>query len=301
MGSRPRSRQPYKTIRDWRALTSATRLLLLALPVFLSEATVWLWAEEPTDSGDRSCFSTVILSVPSRPTVSNGTDTTQCGVVELEYGWERQWVGAGVRQSDLSGGLRLGLTHDFDFHWGSADFVSLADGNTVHRGFGDTWLGLKYRFSDQTKYIPSFGLFYQVKTPSPSAQDGLGTGQIDHSWSLLASKDIRRLHFDFNVTPLLAGRQGSPGFDQNTGFALSASVPLTKPISLVVEGYGYTALNSANPAWASTMAGFTYQVNPRLVLDAGLDVGVTSNAPRTRVYLGVSYAMANLYSMVRRR
>ena len=31
-------------------------------------------------------MNTAVTSVPSRPTVTSATDTTRCGVVEIEYG-----------------------------------------------------------------------------------------------------------------------------------------------------------------------------------------------------------------------
>ena len=248
------------------------------------------------DSTERSCTSSSIVSVPSRPTVSNSTDTTQCGVTEVEYGLGREWSGGADKRDDLSGGLRLGITHNLDFHWSSSDFLHVADEDGNRTGFGDTWLGLKYRFLEQTRHTPSAGLFYQAKIPSANVALGLGSGQVDHAISLLISKDIHPLHLDFNVTPLFAGRPANLGFDHDLGFALSAAAPLSKRFGTVIEGYGYTALNSTNPAFASTMLGFTWQVQPRLILDTGLDVGVTSGAPQRRVFIGVTYAIANVYS-----
>jgi Putative MetA-pathway of phenol degradation len=256
-------------------------------------------AATQAEGPEQACLSTVISSVPSRPTVSNGADTTQCGVVEAEYGLERQWPGGGAHRDDLSGGLRLGLTPRLDFHWASGDFWNIVDGSGRRTGFGDTWLGLKYRFLSQTKHRPGLAVFYQAKVPSADETRGFGSGQVDHAISFLVSQDIHRFHFDFNATPLLAGRQGAPGVDHNTGLALSFSVPLTARLGLVAEGYGYTFLNQENPAFASTMAGVTYQVHPRLLLDTGMDVGVSPDAPHKRIYVGVTYAIGNLYAWIR--
>ncbi len=139
------------------------------------------------------------------------------------------------------------------------------DGVGDRTGFGETWLGLRYRFLKQTKHRPSLGLFYAAKVPSGSAVLGLGSGQVDHSISFLASKDIHRLHFDFNLIELLAGCATASGFDHDTGFALATWLPVTHRLSAVVEPYGYTSLNQSSPAFASAMAGFNYKVQPRLV------------------------------------
>ncbi len=266
--------------------------ILLVLP-FL---TFTCWAQQSESSNDPSCRDRTIASVPSRPTVTSSTDTTQCGVIELEYGLERQWPGSAANRDDLSGGLRFGILPRLDFHWSSSDFLHVMDSNGDRTGFGDSWVGLKYRISRQGRILPAFGVLYQAKVPSASVMKSLGSGEVDHSFAFLVSKDFRKTHFDFNVIPLLAGRPDGSGFDHNVGFALSSAIPLTRRFSLVTEPYGYTSLNETAPAFASWMAGLTYAANPRLVLDSGIDFGVTHDAPHKRVWVGVTYAIANVYS-----
>ena len=260
---------------------------------------VLLLGTEPTYAQE-SCTSAA-ASVPSRPTVTSATDTTQCGVVEVEYGLERQWPGGGAHRDDLTGGLRFGLTSRLDFHWSSSDFLHIMDGSGNRTGFGDTWLGLRYRFLKQTKRRPSFGVFYAAKLPSASVALGLGTGQVDHSISFLASKDVHRLHFDFNLIELVAGRADASGFDHDSGFALASWLTVTRHLNLVFEPYGYTQLNAMTPAFASAMIGGNYRVGRRLYLDSGLDLGVTSAAPSERVFIGITYAIGNAYSWMRPR
>jgi outer membrane putative beta-barrel porin/alpha-amylase len=270
-------------------------MILLAIPLGMARA------EEPLQAEPSPCRNPTVTSVPSRPTVANATDLTQCGVVEVEYGYDHQWLGAGTHRNDLTGGLRFGLTPNLDLHWSSASFLNVVDGAGSRSSFGDAWLGLKYRFLVQKKHRPSLGLYYAAKVPTASFSRGMGSGQVDHSFSLLASKDVTHIHFDFNVIGLLIGRTSASGVDHNLGFALSAYYPLTRRLNLVVEPYGYTLLNESTPAFASTMGGFTYQVGPRIYLDAGFDVGVTHGAPNKRVFVGATYAIANLYSWMNRR
>jgi hypothetical protein len=78
---------------------------------------------------------------------------------------------------------------------------------------------------------------------------------VDHLKALLVSKDVRKLHFDFNVIPMFIGRPVGGGFDHNLGFAWSAWYPISKKFSFVTEPYGYTALNSSTAGYASLIAG----------------------------------------------
>ena len=256
-------------------------------------------AQQADPESEHSCRSTTVLSVPSRPTIASATDTTQCGVVEAEYGVETQWPGGGARRDDVSGGLRMGLRPNLDLHWWSADFLNIVSSNPAQRGFGDTWLGLKYRFLTQTKDRPSMGVFYQGKIPSGDEHQGLGSGQVDQSVAFLFSKDVHPFHFDFNVIPTFVGRPVGGGFDEDVGLAFATWLPVTKRLTLVAEPYGYTALNPSCPAFSSVMAGISYQLRPRFVLDTGLDAGVTQGAPHMRVYLGATYAIANVYSWMK--
>ena len=167
-------------------------------------------------------------------------------------------------------------------------------------GFGDTVLSLKYRFLEQGVHTPALGLYYTTKVPSASVSQGLGSGEFDHSLSLLVSKDVHPVHFDFNFTPFFAGRPTHPGFDHNYGFALAGWAPVFSRLNVTVEGYGASSLNAETPGFASTTLAFSYALRPRVVLDTGLDIGVTSGAPRKRVFAGVTYAAGNLYSFFRR-
>lgn len=243
------------------------------------------------------CSRTQPIS-PSRPAVASAVDTTQCGVLEIEYGAELLGPGQAAHQFDFSGGLRFGITRDLDFHWFAGDFLSYTDLQGQRVGYGDNWLGLKYRFSKQSKFRPGLGVMYMAKIPTGDSRQGLSSGEVDHVLSLLMSKDVSRIHFDFNVIPRWMG-SASSDVDRNVGLALASYLPVTKKFSLVFEPYGYTSLNVANPAYASIMSGALLQVHPRLYLDAGFDAGVTHGAQK-RVYAGVTYAVANIYGWFRK-
>ena len=213
----------------------------------------------------------------------------------MEYGVERQWPGGGAHRSDFSGGLRFGLAPNLDLHWFAGDYISLVDANGQHTGFGDNWFGVKYRFLPQGKRYPSFGLLYSLK--APTGEFALGSsGKSDHSFAVLASKDLKPFHFDFNVIPQLVGRPAAAGFDHNVGLAWAVWLPVSKRWTLIAEPYGFTELNHATPGFASLMGGTSWQAHPRLYLDAGIDIGTTHLAPRKRVFGGFTFAASNLYA-----
>lgn len=276
------------------------RKSVLRLPpvlLFFFSATSGLRAQLP--GRQTGCYSPSIVANPNRPTVANPADITQYGVLELEYGWDRAWPGEGVRQYDFGSLLKFGLLCDVELRWASTNFLSQTDAAGRQSGWGDNWFGPQIRFYRQTAHIPSLALSYAVKVPSASQEKGLGSGRADHAFTVLASKDVLGTHFDANATHFLIGRQTASRFDRYAQLNLSFSRPIRVPLEITGEFYGNTRLNPDTPGFASTLWALTYQFSPRLVVDGGIDVGISSRTPNKRVFVGVTYSIANLYSALK--
>ncbi len=190
--------------------------------------------------------------------------------------------------------MKFGVLCDLELRWNSTAFVSQTDATGTHRTFGDNWLGPQFRFYRQTKRVPSLAFSYAVKIPSASTDDGLGSGYVDHAFTLLASKDINEFHFDFNASQFLIGRS-QVGFDRNQQFNLAFSHVVHGKLQFTGEFYGDTKLNQTQPGFASSLWAMTYTVLPRLVMDGGYEAGLTSGGPHRHAFAGVTYSIGNLY------
>src|SRR5260221_29293 len=254
------------------------------------------------------CYADSMAANPNRPTVANPADITQYGVLELEYGWDRVWPQPGLHQTSFGGLLKFAVLCDVELRWNTTSILSQTDPNGTSRGFGDNWLGAQVRIYKQTKRIPTLAFAYAGKIPSASAEKGLGTGLVDHSFTFLASKDVAGVHVDFNVTHFLIGRQNMSGlnqasdhgFDQNNQFNLASSRPVHGKLQFTGEFYGDTSLNGATPGFASSLWALTYAVTPRLVIDSGYEAGFTAGGPRRHLFVGFTYSISNLYRDWRR-
>src|SRR5215470_10397135 len=136
-----------------------------------------------------------LTAVPNRPTVSTPAQPVQPGVLETEWG-----VDAAASHKDINGLLKFGLSKNFEFRFTNSPIT--ADSGT--HGVGDTALGFKYRLTQDSGREPSVSLMYMAKLPT--AGDILGSGEMDHSFTLLASKDLGKHHFDYNLAANLLGR-----------------------------------------------------------------------------------------------
>ena len=238
-----------------------------------------------------------IVANPNRPTVADPADITQFGVLELEYGYDRANDRSGDRENSLGGLLKFAATCNLEIRWDMGDLINLQGGSGSETGTGDNWLGFQYRFHHQQKRIPSMAFGYALKFPSASAAKGLGSGRYDHQAKFLASKDIAGVHFDFNASLLIVGRPGLSGYDHSAEFNLAFSHPVYKKLLFTGEFYGDTRLNRDTPSFASGLWAFTYAIKPRLVVDAGLDHGVTNGSPNNqRYFVGFTYSIADLYA-----
>lgn len=252
--------------------------------------------QEETTAG---CNSTEITATPTRPTVTNSTATTQCGVLEADYGVTSLVPGDGTHHEVLGGSLRYGITPRIDFRWGADNMNSYSGGGTHVVGTGDNWLSGRVALTSENQTWASTAFMYTIKLPSASVADGFGTGFVDHAFTFIASKEIRKWHFDFNTIELLGGRAAS-GFETNTTLALAVSHPLKGKWGAVYEAWGQTRLNEETPAFAANLVGVTYALSPRAVFDAAVDLGVTPGAPRARLLVGATYSLGKLNSLFRK-
>ncbi len=261
-----------------------------------SNSAVGQWMGKQT-----GCYASSIAANPNRPTVANPADITQYGVLELEYGWDQVWPEHSVGQTSVGGLLKFGMLCDVELRWSTTSFLSQTDASGTHRSFGDNWLGPQIRVYRQTKRVPTLAFGYAVKIPSASTEDGLGSGHADHAFTFLASKDIVRFHFDFNVTQFLIGRPNASGFDKNQQLNLAFSRVIHDRLQFTGEFYGETRLNQTTPGFASSLWALTYTVIPRLVIDGGFEAGLTSGGPHRHAFVGATYSIANLYRGWRRK
>jgi hypothetical protein len=226
---------------------------------------------------------TAITAVPNRPTITTTAETVQRGVLELEYGFE-----LADGHQNVNGLLKFGIFKNLELRLANNPF----ERDNGITGLSDTGVGFKWRAITQKGHIPTVSLLYTASLPT--ATQNLGTGGVGHSLQILVSKDFGKHHFDVNEGPQFVARpQG--GFDRNYFTSLSYSHPITEKLGATGEIAGFSKTNRDTPASMVLLGAFTYNVTPRLVLDAGAFVTVYGNQPRVVGLFGFTYAISDLY------
>lgn len=275
------------------------RLLTTALLCLAACAAVGAQGQTPTPQPAEDDGPDFI--VPARPTASNPAEFQRPGVLQLEYGFNGNWrAPGGASEVDTPLALRFAVSRrlllEFD---GDTPLSQLSDG-TRATGGGDTQLGVQGVLEHETKSRPGVAVAYYVKLPTASAARGLGTGRVDHFLIALVSKNISKTTVDFNAIYLLSGRTTDAGRASSAQAALAASRGVTRRFGVQGELSGFTR-NDAQPGAMFGLGVVTYQVNGRLVFDAGVRAGLTAEAPRVGAVAGLTVGVADLYRHRRKR
>jgi hypothetical protein len=224
-----------------------------------------------------------IVAVPNRPTVSTTAQPVQPGVLETEWG-----VDAASSHQDVNDLFKFGLTSNFELRLSNI----LLTANPGTHGLGDTSIGFKYRLTRDSGHQPSIALMYMFT--ASTATNVLGSDEPAHSFGFLASKDLGKHHFDFN---LIGNLLGSPtgGFHYNFLNAFAWSHPVRGKWSATAEISGVTAAQGGFPGSSQFLASALYSPKPRLVFDIGMMGRIAGATQHAMFVAGVTYSIANLY------
>jgi len=235
------------------------------------------------------CLTSDTAATPTRPNWDYGAATTGCGIIESDSGWLDQPMGAGVRQWMLVSSMRYGLTPKLDLRWGMTDHVSQSGGGSAPlAGVGDQWASARYRFHEQGRWTPAMALSYGIKIPKANPAKGFGTGFTDYQFDFIASRDLGKNHLDFNTVGTLAGEL--KGHDGAPQFGLAETRQISKKLAWSLESYGGPQPGTSD-RYGAGLAGVSYALRPRLVLDGAYVKVYTASAARQQFSFGLTYAM----------
>lgn len=242
----------------------------------------------PVAPDDDPCRAPELTAAPSRPLWTAGAATTQCGVLETDYGWQWQGMGGGIRQTAAAMSVRYGLTPHLDVRWGvPAHLAQSGGGMPALQGVSDQSLSLTYCFKEQGVRMPAMALGYGLEIPTGNPAKGFGAGYVDHQLAFIASRDAGELHFDFNTVGTLAGGPG--GLDGATQYGLVLSMPATKRLIWLLETDGGSQPGTPD-RFGQALAGVQWSVRPSLVVDAGYTRAYTAGSPRQQFTVGWTWS-----------
>lgn len=235
---------------------------------------------------------------PSRPTTANPAEFQKAGVLQIEYGYDSNFRASDFHlQQSVPFSLRFAAASNLLLE---AEVEALQAEQTVRDGImeigaGDTRLGFQVLAVKETEKHPALAFAYNVKIPTASASQMLGTGRYDHRVTALMSKKLgENTDLDINVAYLNVGREDSPRRADGGLAAINLSHEFENKFGFEAEVSGNN-LDDLQPRGVYALGALTYKVNKRLRFDSGLRFGLSNEAPRTGFFPGFTVGVADFF------
>jgi hypothetical protein len=144
--------------------------------------------------------------------------------------------------------------------------------DSAHYGYGDTELGVKFRFMQETKKLPQIGIFPLLEVPTGSESDGLGSGHVQAFLPVWVQKSFGKW------TIYGGGGYGiNPGIgNENWGFGgMVVQRQITKNFLLGTEIYHRTTMETGGRGDTAFNVGtvIDFTEHQHLLFSAGRSIG----------------------------
>ncbi len=229
---------------------------------------------------------------PQRPTVSSDTSTTKVGTLELE-------AGATVDPGDslsVPTTLKWGAGEHTELFVGWPAFVHIERPGDDADGPGSVSLGVRHRFLEELVDRPSVATQLTTKLPTASQREGLDSGEIDFHAALIASQSFSGVALTGFYRLGVLGNPGPDGTILEHDIALAAGTSLDDRWGIFGEAAALLTPETDTEDVRLTL-GATYAFAPSLVLDVGIAVGLTREAPDFQAMVGFTHNFGDIFAM----
>lgn len=197
-----------------------------------------------------------------------------------------------------NGGWNATMMH-FEVNYGAAPNLQLhaiipftlnaPEGEKNTYGLGDIEIGAKYRFIQESKYMPMVGIFPLVELPTGNSSRGLGNGKPQFFLPVWIQKSFGNWTTYGGTGYLINPAEGS----KNSFFwGLQIQNQITKKLSLGTEIYHITSLRTDEESETRFNLGMVFDLNEHnhILLSAGRGI----NGPvKVQIYIGYQITLGS--------
>ncbi len=223
-----------------------------------------------------------------RPDFTESPYTVDAGAVQLEMSFVDYAKNGDVDTWAIAPlNLKLGLLNDVDLQLVFTPYVNEDDGTTTQDGISDTQLRLKINLWGNDGGDTAFAFMPFITLPS--ASDDLGSDHVEGGLIFPFSTDLAEgvgLGLMFEVDFVFDA--ADDGYD--TQFVTTGVVgfDVTDELGVYVEGIGITSTDSDVDFRGLLGLGTTYGLSANVVLDAGVNIGLTGDADDVNLFSGIT-------------
>ena len=207
------------------------------------------------------------------------------------HGWEinvpyARTTTSGVTQTevplfDINYGLRENLQMKVEVPVAGISGIGTGNG----KGWGDTLIGPKWRFFDETKRRPQVAVYPQILIPTGNAARGLGAGKSAYYLPVLVEKNWGNWTSFGNVGYVIQNAGGARDY-WYYGAALTKEV--NRRLIFGAELFGNSPLDNSSRSLLGYSLGLEWKIAPHsnLLVSAGHDL---RGDPTRLLYLGLQF------------
>ncbi|MBK8978866.1 MAG: hypothetical protein IPM29_23440 [Planctomycetes bacterium] len=222
-------------------------------------------------------------ATPQRPSVSFDTATTAVGTFELETGVSFD-PGDVV---DTPSTLKYGTSERSELFVGWSPLQVLGRPGDDAIGTGDVVMGARHRLWDADGVLPSAAVVISGKIPAASASDGLGSGQVDLRVGGVLNRQLGPVSANLFYQYGELGVPGGGTTSEHTA-TLTAGIGLGDNVGAFVE-VGSVVVDRPNRNAVFVITGAAWACSPAVVLDAGINTGLSDDAADLQLLLGCTW------------
>lgn len=232
---------------------------------------------------------------PDRPDITNGTHIVDTGILQLEIGGLYTHAAPYAHAFGTPLTARVGVFEWLEARIGADGLLIQSDASGRVSGIGNLQVGAKLRLWADPGGIPVMSVLPTVNVPMASADKGLGSGSADYTLAVLTGTDVgRHAHVDLNYGVGAIGSSGaSRRFVQHL-LSVSTSAAVSDNWNPYIEVYWFSRQDVGGGPVTAVDAGAIYEIGERYAVDGGLQIGVTSDAPRLAAFGGVSIIVGDV-------
>lgn len=182
--------------------------------------------------------------------------------------------------------LSYGLANNWDVGI-TLPYQFLDDSEGKVNGLSDLIIESKYRFWQESKILPSYAFYLDLKTDSANEDKRLGTGKKDYTINNIFTKNIGSNVFDLNLGYIFVG--GEP--DDIFFYSFDIARNLTERMNLCAEIYGESDFKgSFEENIFVTALSLGYQINEIVSFESGVGIGISQASPDYQISSAVAFS-----------
>lgn len=238
-------------------------------------------------------FFLIIICITSRgyayrPLGTEDAGVAGKGVTQLElsldylkWGKDREYVFLAVPI--------YGVTENLEISFEIPYLIHHPEYGADHSGIGDINIVAKYFLIEENKINPALTIKGVIKLDNGNFDKGLGSGDIDYSLFIVASKTYKNLMIHGHLGYTFVGDRKIQDLRNIYLYGIAFDYRITNTLNIVgeINGNRHPDRNdSENPRTA--LLGITYGLSERIIIDTAIRRGLTSSTPDWGMTIGAS-------------